>query len=149
MTVVDVQNQLKAIGFFSQEDVSSEIIIESNSLLLTFKSHGDLPVVLSISEDQITVQTVLVERDEFKDPAKIDYMLLSTHQILPLSTISIQKIKGADWYVLFGALSTNSKPEVIAEELRQLVKNTFNVIDSLEADYKFNVIVTNNSQGDI
>ena len=104
----------------------------------TFHEYGDLPVVLVVGDKQILVEATLVERNEFENPSEIDYRLLTTHKYLPLSTIAIDNIQGQDWYVLFGALSKHSKIEVIAEELDELVSNTFSVIDALEPLYKFN-----------
>lgn len=95
---------------------------------------------MAIGDGQILVEAALVERHEFEDPSEIDYRLLTTHKYLPLSTIGIQPIGGVDWYVIFGALSTNSKIEVIIEELQLLVRNTFHVIDTLEPLYRFNTL---------
>ncbi|AEF53178.1 DUF2170 family protein [Marinomonas posidonica] len=123
-------------GFYDANNVSFDL--ESTSLLLTFHNFGELPIVIAVSDKQVLVEVALVERHEFDNPSEIDYLLLTTHKYLPLSTIAIQSINSVDWYVLFGALSTQSRIEVIIEELMQLVSNTFNVIDTLEPLYKFN-----------
>ncbi|MFC6441433.1 DUF2170 family protein [Bowmanella sp. JS7-9] len=135
-TVETIEQQFIESGFFARYDIVAQR--REDSLLLTFTTRGDLPVVLVVGEKQILAEVALVERDEFTDPKEIDYRLLTTHKYLPLSCIAIQSIAGTDWYVLFGALSIHSKIEVIGEELIELVNNTFSVIDALEPLYKFN-----------
>jgi len=134
--VTDIANTLKENNFFRDHSVSSTVLRES--LVLTFHDYGDLPVIIVVSDKQILVEVALVERHEFDEPEKIDYQLLTTHKYLPLSTVAIEKINGIDWYVMFGALSINSKASVLVEELNELVSNTFSVIDALEPLYKFN-----------
>lgn len=135
-SVNEIADELSRVSFFEDHAVSH--VTHENSLILTFHEHGDLPVILVVSDKQILVEVALVERHEFDAPEKIDYQLLSTHKYLPLSTIAIEKINGVDWYVMFGALSVNSKTSVLVEELIELVTNTFSVIDALEPLYKFN-----------
>lgn len=135
-TLQQINALFKELGFYSTNNVSVEL--QDDCLLLNFHDHGDLPVVLALGDKQILVEVALVERSEFKHPHEIDYKLLTSHKYLPLSTVAIENINGVDWYVLFGALSTKSNIEVIAEELLELLSNTFSVIDALEPLYKFN-----------
>ena len=135
-SVNSLHRQWQQQDFYRLHNIS--VKVADDTLILTFHDYGDLPVVLAVGERQILVEAALVERNEFAQPSQIDYRLLTTHKYLPLSTIAIDKINGQDWYVLFGALSTHSKIEVIAEELEELVSNTFSVIDALEPLYKFN-----------
>ncbi len=135
-SVEHIDSKLLELGFYQEHHVTPQV--QNGSLLLTFCAQGDLPVVLAIGERQILMEVALVERSEFAHPEKIDYYLMTTHKYLPLSTIAIQNIAGEDWYVIFGALSTHSKIEVVIEELLELVSNTFRVIDALEPLYKFN-----------
>jgi len=135
-TLARIHSTFEEIGFYEVNNVSFDF--QSSSLILTFHNFGELPIVMVVSDKQVLVEVALVERHEFDNPSEIDYLLLTTHKYLPLSTIAIQPINNVDWYVLFGALSTQSKIEVITEELMQLVSNTFNVIDTLEPLYRFN-----------
>lgn len=135
-TLDSLNRELQKSGFFSERNVSSQQ--QSDSIILTFHDFGDLPLVLVVGEKQILIEAALVERHEFENPSDIDYKLLCTHKILPLSTICIENINGTDWYVLFEALSVQSKLIVVIEEVLALVANTFQVIDSLEPLYKFN-----------
>ncbi|MGQ8364413.1 DUF2170 family protein [Glaciecola sp. 1036] len=144
-TIDTINQALQDSQFYQKYLVKPEL--RAASLLLTFESYGDLPVILAVSDKQMLIEVALVERDEFSNPAEIDYRLLTTHKYLPLSTIAIEKINGVDWYVLFGALSTDSNLELIAEELFALVQNTFSVIDALEPHYKFNKQIPQAEQG--
>jgi uncharacterized protein YjfI (DUF2170 family) len=137
-TTNKIDQALEQSCFYTEHNITKTQV--DAGVVMTFHDYGDLPVVLAAGEQQILVEVALVERDEFNEPEKIDYQLLNTHKYLPLSTIAIEKIDGQDWYVLFGSLSTQSKIEVIAEELVALVGNTFSVIDALEPLYKFNTV---------
>jgi len=139
-TIQQLHSEWQRQGFFAAHNISVQLPASdiNPSLILTFHEYGDLPVVLGVGEQQILVEVALVERSEFANPSEIDYRLLTTHKYLPLSTVAIECIKGQDWYVLFGALSIHSKLDVVAEELQELVSNTFSVIDALEPLYKFN-----------
>lgn len=132
----EILSGLLALNFENEHQVDFEK--QNNTLLLTFKQYGDLPVIIAVSDTQILVESVLVERDEFETPSEIDLMLLKAHKYIPLSTIAVESISGRDFYVLFGALSISSAPQIIAEELIALVKNTMNTIDALEPYYRFN-----------
>jgi uncharacterized protein YjfI (DUF2170 family) len=135
-SVQQLHSEWQQQNFYTKRNISVQVC--ESSLILTFHEYGDLPVALAVGDKQILVEAALVERNEFDDPSEIDYRLLTTHKYLPLSAIAIDNIQGQDWYVLFGALSTHSKLDVIAEELQELVSNTFSVIDALEPFYKFN-----------
>ncbi|WCN11090.1 YjfI family protein [Marinomonas mediterranea] len=137
-TLESIHNTFTQTGFYQSHHVSASF--EESTLTLIFNEFGDLPIIMAIGDGQILVEAALVERHEFENPSEIDYRLLTTHKYLPLSTIGIQPIGGVDWYVIFGALSTNSKIEVIIEELQLLVRNTFHVIDTLEPLYRFNTL---------
>lgn len=140
-TLQQIHNGLMSLGFDKEHQVQFDT--QNDTLLLTFSQYGDLPVVIAVSDTQILVESVLVERDEFENPSEIDLMLLKAHKYFPLSTIAIESIAGKDFYVLFGALSIASTPLIIAEELLALVKNTMNTIDALEPYYKFNKTINN------
>jgi uncharacterized protein YjfI (DUF2170 family) len=135
-TLAKIDQHFSEQSFYHTHNISAQFLEES--LLLTFHTFGDLPVILAVGEKQILVEVALVERCEFKSPSDIDYKLLTTHKYLPLSAIAIENINGQDWYVLFGALSIHSRGDVITEELLELVSNTFSIIDALEPLYKFN-----------
>jgi len=135
-TTTTMKEGLEKLAFYKENRVTATT--NDNSLVLTFEEFGELPVIMVVGEKQIMLEVALVERDVFKNPSEVDYKLLTTHKYLPLSTIGIESINGTDWYVLFGALSKHSTIELIAEELLMLVRNTFNVIDTLEPLYKFN-----------
>ncbi|WP_199610897.1 DUF2170 family protein [Flocculibacter collagenilyticus] len=138
MTITITQLKQDLVNTNFANDYHVDIIEQEDALQLTFRQYGDLPVVLAVSEKQILVESVLVERNEFQHPEQIDYQLLKSHKYLPLSTIAIDNIAGIDYYVLFGALSVQSQVSELIEELLALVTNTMNVIDALEPLYKFN-----------
>jgi hypothetical protein len=78
---------------------------------------------LVVGENQIVVETIMFPTNAVKDIAVLDAEILRTHRFVPLSTIAISRIGDEEYYVAFGALSVDSKDEVIVEEVEALFGN--------------------------
>lgn len=78
---------------------------------------------LVVGDNQIVVETILFPLSAVKDPAALNAQILRTHWMVPLSTLAISSIAGDEYYVAFGALSVDSKDEVIVEEVETLFAN--------------------------
>lgn len=78
---------------------------------------------LVVGEQQIVVETVLFPLAAVKDVVALDAVILRSHRLVPLSTIAVSAIGGEEYYVAFGALSVDSKDEVIVEEVEALFGN--------------------------
>ncbi len=78
---------------------------------------------LVVGEKQIIVETILFPSNAVKDTAALDAEILRTHWFVPLSTLAVSAIAGEEYYVAFGALSVDSKDEVIVEEVETLFMN--------------------------
>jgi len=78
---------------------------------------------LVVGEQQIIVESILFSIDAVKDAGALDHAILRTHHLVPLSTIAISTIGDEEYYVGFGALSVDSKDEVIVEEVEALFSN--------------------------
>ena len=106
-------------------------------ILLTMTEFGDLPLVLSVSGNQILVDTLLWPVDEVKDPASFNELILKTHKLLPLSTFGIrQGPDGKEYYEMFGSLSGGSILESILFEIETLADNAMQVAAAFQSDLK-------------
>jgi len=105
------------------------------TLHFTLHDFGDLPVFLTVSGDQIIAEAVLWSVDEVNDVNAFNEAVLRTHKYFPLSTISLDSVPGgADYYYMFGALSSKSSLDNVVAEIETLGSN---VIQATEAYAEF------------
>jgi len=113
---------------FDCQPISGEVDV----LQITVIDREELPIFLSVTDDQILCITYLWGADEVK-PERIDDMhecMLDMNIPMPLSAFS----KIGDKYVIFGALSISSTFDDIEHELAVLSNNAIEVIDDM-SDY--------------
>lgn len=109
------------------------------SLHLVMHEYGDLSVFLAVGGEQILVEAYLWPVDDVIDPAAFNAHVLSTHVLLPLSTIGLQRIGGVAGYTMFGALDTHSSLANVMFEIETLAEN---VIAATEAYRPFLRVAT-------
>lgn len=97
--------------------------VEKEGEVLAISNDEGVDAFLYAGEHQIVVETVLFPLAAVKDVAALNTLILDTHQFLPLSTVGVNEINGEKYYVAFGALSTESKAEVLLEEIATLFAN--------------------------
>lgn len=127
---------LKSTELFTSGQASIELIdgIEA-SLHIVMHEVGDLPVFLTVSGEQIIVESVLWSVDEVTDQARFNETVLRTHKYFPLSTISLDSVgRASDYYHMFGSLSSASILPNIVFEIEVLASN---VIQATEAYSEF------------
>ncbi|GLR71919.1 DUF2170 family protein [Agaribacter marinus] len=90
---------------------------------ISISNDEGLDAFLVVGEQQIVAETVLFPLDAVKDCSALDHEILRTHRLVPLSTVAVSSIGGEEYYVAFGALSVDSKDEVIVEEVEALFAN--------------------------
>ena len=89
---------------------------------------GALPVNL--------VESILFARNQVNDVAGLNETILKTHQIFPLTTVAITAVEDEEYYMAFGALSSQSKAESIVIEVEQLFSNISGFLDAYESFLK-------------
>ena len=102
----------------------------SPALHIVMYEYGDLPLFLTVSGEQIAVESMLWSVSEVVNPALFNETILRTHKYFPLSTISLDKLDGDDCYHMFGALSSASSLQDVLFEIEILASN---VIQATEA----------------
>lgn len=101
---------------------------------LCVTNEDGLDAYLAISGQQIVVESILFDKDNVKDVAGLNEEILKTHQVFPLTTVAITNIEGQEYYMAFGALSSQSKEESIVIEVETLFDNVAGFLDAYE-DY--------------
>lgn len=101
------------------------------TLHIVMHDYGDLPVFITVSGEQVLVESVLWSVEEVKDIKGLNNAVLRTHKYFPLSTISLDTVSaGRDYYHMFGALSSTSILANVVFEIEVLASN---VIQATEA----------------
>lgn len=113
---------------FDCQPISGEVDV----LQITVIGREELPIFVSVTDDQILCITYLWGEEEVKTAcvAEMHASMLEMNIPMPLSSFS----KIGDKYVIFGALSISSTYHDIEHELAVLSNNAIEVIDDM-SDY--------------
>ena len=106
-------------------------------MTLTLTEHGDLPIYVAVSGDQILVDTTLVEVGQVKDANAFNALVLRSRDMFPLSSVGIETIGNVEVYCMFGALSAASDLTVIVHEVLTLAENVIRAVDAFEDHFGF------------
>lgn len=105
---------------------------ENGCLCVT--NEDGLDTYVAVSGEQIIVESILFAKNQVGDTAALNEEILKTHQVFPLTTIGITSVEGEEYYMAFGALSSQSKEESIKIEIETLFDNVAGFLDAYE-DY--------------
>ncbi|MGB1239693.1 MAG: DUF2170 family protein [Pseudomonadales bacterium] len=109
------------------------VIHTENGCLFVTNEDG-LDAYVAVSGAQIVIESILFASSAVSDTAALDRQILKTHQVFPLTTIGITCVEGEDYYMAFGALSSQSKAESVEIEIQTLFDNVTAFLDAYE-DY--------------
>lgn len=107
-----------------------------SSIAVTLVDHGDLPIFIAVSGDQILVDTTLIEVSKVKDVDSFNSQVLRSRDLFPLSSVGIETIGDTDVYCMFGALSAASDLTVIVHEVLILAENVIRAVDAFEDHFE-------------
>jgi len=110
---------------FDCQPISGEVDV----LQVTVLGREELPIFMSVADDQILCITYLWGEEEVKPGAQADMHTSMLEMNIPMPLSSFSKI--GDKYVIFGALSINSTFEDIEHEIAVLSNNAIEVIDDM------------------
>ena len=108
---------------------SQNWVVEAEGDCISVSNDEGIDAFVYAGAQQLIVESALFPAKSVADSAKLNDLILRTHQLMPLTTICIQKIQGEDYYVAFGSLSVNSKGEVVVEEIETLFDNVSEFLD--------------------
>lgn len=100
------------------------------SLHLIMHEYGDLSVFVAVGGEQIIVESYLWPAGDVADTAAFNAHVLSTHKLLPLSTIALQRVGGVTSYTMFGSLDTHSSLANLMFEIETLADNVISATDA-------------------
>ncbi|BDU15175.1 YjfI family protein [Lysobacter auxotrophicus] len=100
------------------------------SLHLVMHEHGDLPVFVAVSGEQIIVESLMWPVADVLDTAAFNAHVLRTHKVLPLSNMAVETIGGVACYIMYGALDTHSSLANVIFEIETLAENVLNAAEA-------------------
>lgn len=132
--VNDLYQALKKEPLFAQGTASIEIIDGIDACLhIIMHQYGDLPLFLSVSNQQIIVEALLWPVDMVKQVEQFNQEVLCSRKLFPLSSIAIEKAgDGSVNYIMYGALSSSSILSNIIYELETLSDNVIKATEAYE-----------------
>lgn len=135
-TTETLYQTLQKAELFLDEHASIELIEGVNATMyLTMHDYGDLPVYITVSGEQILVESVLFSVDEVQDKRMFNELILRTHKYFPLSAISLDNLgDDGEYYQMFGSLSSTASLQDVIIEIELLASN---VIQATEAYSEF------------
>ena len=107
---------------------------EQDVLQVTVEGTQELPIFVTVTQEQMLCISYLFDKDELKDGVtdELNATLLQLNVPMPLSSFAIIDNK----YSIFGSLSVNSSFEDIAHELVTLADNAIDALETLEEYFK-------------
>jgi uncharacterized protein len=110
---------------FDCQPISGEVDV----LQVTLLGREELPIFVSVTDDQILCITYLWGAEEVKTNSINDMHVTMLEMNIPMPLSSFSKI--GDKYVIFGALAISSTFSDIEHELTVLSNNALEVIDDM------------------
>lgn len=123
---------LSEIGKSLSQQSNWAVHSEDDCLFIT--NEDGLDAYVAVSGAQIVVESILFASAAVADATGLNEQILKTHQVFPLTTIGITTVENEDYYMAFGALSSQSKEESIIIEVETLFDNVAAFLDAYE-DY--------------
>ena len=116
---------LSSTPLFTSKQASIELLQGADpSIYIEIHKHGDLPIFIAISGEQIIIESMLCSKEDINDLNAFNRAVLKTHKFFPLSSIALEThLNGNSYYVMYGALSATSRLSNITLELDILTDN--------------------------
>ncbi len=136
----ELYEALNSAELFKHGSASVELIDGVDACLhIVMHEYGDLPLFMSISNQQIMIEALLWPVDIVICPQQFNEEILYSRKLLPLSTIAIEKTgDGAVNYIMYGALSASSLLSGIIYELEMLSDNVIKATEAYSSLLRIN-----------
>ncbi|CCN80519.1 conserved hypothetical protein [Vibrio nigripulchritudo SFn27] len=102
--------------------------VDSGTLIIN-NSEDSLIAYLTVSEQQIVVESILFPEQNVHDVDALNREILQTHKLIPLTNIGVNRVDEVNYYVAYGALSSQAKDKSIIIEIATLFRNAETFID--------------------
>lgn len=107
-------------GVFSEDNT---LVVSREGDCLVITNEDGVDAFISVCGSQIVMEVSLFAASSVGNVDELNAEILKTHQLLPLSSICVSNIDDTDYYLAFGALSSESKEETIKIEVETLFQN--------------------------
>jgi len=105
-------------------------VADIEMLRVEIEDREELPVFLTVDDEQLLCVTHLWKEDEIKQERKAELLEVLLTMNLPMPLSAFGKVR--DQYILFGALSLRASDEDVIEEISVLSDNTLNALDLVQ-----------------
>jgi len=110
-----------------------ELVVTKEDDCIFITNEDGLDAYLSISGNQMIVESLLCLTQQVKDNAGFNELVLKTQQqLFPLTSVAITSVGDEDYYAAFGALSSQSKDESVLIEIELLFQNVEGMLECYE-----------------
>jgi len=116
-------------GIKALADTQDSWFVEVEDHCLSISNDEGVDVFVYPGDQQLIAESLLFPQSSVSDVAALNALVMRTHQLVPLTTIGIKHIAGEDYYIAFGALSSDSKDSVVVEEIDTLFANVGEFLD--------------------
>ena len=107
-------------------------LISKEEQCICITNEDGLDAFLAVSGKQIIIESILFAKSQVNNVVQLNEEILKTHQLFPLTTIAITTLENEEYYMAFGSLSAQSKPESIFIEIETLFDNMAAFLDAYE-----------------
>ncbi len=121
---------------YALTNAQEEWVVEKEGECLAIANDEGIEAFLYAGDTQIIVESLLFPQSAVIDTHILNELVLKTHQLVPLSTVGISQIAGENYYVAFGALSSDSQEDTLLEEISALFSNVPEFIELYEEHLK-------------
>ncbi len=111
-----------------------DLAVTREESCLCITNEDGLESYLAVSGEQIIVEALLFGVDQVAEAAALNDEILRTHQLFPLTTVGITTVDNTNYYMAFGALSSQSKEGSVLIEIDMLFQNVAGFLDAYQ-DY--------------
>jgi len=135
MNIHNIASHLNELGdksdtgfYFDSVPIAGEVDV----LQVTITGREEIPIFVSVTDDQILCVAYLWGEDEVKQSSRSEMLEAMVEMNIPMPLSSFSKID--EKYVIFGALSVTSSLHDVEHELAVLSDNSLEVINEM-GDY--------------
>lgn len=124
-TLSEIEEALSSAGYIVER-------LDDQTLRILDRPVDPIEAVLVRTDTEILVQTALLPVEAVRDRARVNERILRSHKLIPLTTVAIEKIGEREFYIAFGALAAESRPEVVVKEVDFLYANLDDIAELFE-----------------
>lgn len=129
-TASSLYEELLSSDLLDQDSVALKLVDGLNPSIEVTYTDLERTAVMAVHGEQILISLLICPTADVVDTASMNAKLLKAHKYLPLSTVGITTINGADFYELFGALSSRSLVSSVVTEIMALSENYAEVVSA-------------------